>query len=185
MTGQNIGYIRVSSEGQNTARQLEGIKLDKEFTDTMTGSIRSRPQLEECLNYVRNGDTLHVHSIDRLARNLRDLQEIIDGLACKGVTVRFHNENLTFSGDDSPMQKLTLHLMGAFAEFERSMIKSRQREGIDAARDAGIALGRRPKLNDDELITRAKKMRADGMKKVEIAKALNLSRPSINKLLVG
>ena len=185
MTGQNIGYIRVSSEGQNTARQLEGIKLDKEFTDTMTGSIRSRPQLEECLNYVRNGDTLHVHSIDRLARNLRDLQEIIDGLACKGVTVRFHNENLTFSGDDSPMQKLTLHLMGAFAEFERSMIKSRQREGIDAAREAGIALGRRPKLNDDELITRAKKMRADGMKKVEIAKALNLSRPSINKLLVG
>lgn len=185
MTGQNIGYIRVSSEGQNTARQLEGIKLDKEFTDIMTGSVRSRPHLEECLNYVRNGDTLHVHSIDRLARNLRDLQEIIDGLACKGVTVRFHNENLTFSGDDSPMQKLTLHLMGAFAEFERSMIRSRQREGIDAARDAGIALGRRPKLNDDELITRAKKMRADGMKKVEIAKALNLSRPSINKLLVG
>lgn len=185
MIGQNIGYIRVSSEGQNTVRQLDGINLDREFIDTMTGSVRNRPELEECLNYLRTGDTLHVHSIDRLARNLRDLQEIVDGLVCKGITVKFHNENLTFSGDDSPMQKLTLHLMGAFAEFERSMIRSRQREGIDAARDAGIALGRRPKLNDDELIARAKKMQADGMKKVEISKVLNLSRPSINKLLAG
>ncbi len=133
MVGQQIGYIRVSSDGQNTARQLEGIKLDKDFIDTMTGSTKNRPQLEECLNYLRKGDTLHVHSIDRLARNLRDLQEIIEGLVVKGVGVQFHSEKLTFTGDDSPMATLTLQMMGAFAEFERTITRTRQREGIEAA----------------------------------------------------
>lgn len=181
MTGQNIGYIRVSSDGQNTARQLDGIKIDKEFIDTMTGSIRSRPQLEECLNYVRKGDTLHVHSIDRLARNLRDLQEIIDGLVCKDITVKFHAENLTFTGDDSPMSKLTLHLMGAFAEFERTITRTRQREGIDSAKKEGKHLGR-PKL-DKTLSTQAKQLKENGLSVVEISSKMSLSRPSVYKLL--
>ena len=181
MTGQNVGYIRVSSESQNTDRQLEGIELDKEFIDKMTGSTKNRPQLEECLNYVRQSDTLHVHSIDRLARNLRDLQEIIDGLICKGITVKFHSENLTFTGDDNPMSKLTLHLMGAFAEFERTMTRSRQREGIDAAKKAGKHLGR-PKL-DKKLSVTAKQLKAEGLNVVEIAKQMELSRPSVYKLL--
>jgi len=179
--GQQIGYLRVSSEGQNSARQLEGVKLDKEFTDTMTGSTKQRPQLEECLNYLRAGDTLHVHSIDRLARNLLDLQEIIDGLVCKSVSVKFHSENLTFTGDDSAMAKLTLHLMGAFAEFERTIIKSRQREGIDAAHKAGKHLGR-PQL-DKRLSAKAKELKEDGLNVVAISKKLKLSRPSIYKLL--
>lgn len=183
MTGQNIGYIRVSSEGQNTTRQLDGIELDKEFTDTMTGSLRTRPQLEECLNYLRTGDTLHVHSIDRLARNLRDLQEIIDGLVCKGINIKFHTENLIFTGDDSPMSKLTLHLMGAFAEFERTITRSRQREGIDAAKKQGKHLGR-PKL-DKTLGTKAKQLKSNGLKIAEISKQMNLSRPSIYKLLAS
>lgn len=181
MAGQNIGYIRVSSEGQNTTRQLDGIKLNKEFTDTMTGSIRTRPQLEECLNYLRTGDTLHVHSIDRLARNLRDLQEIIDGLVCKGVTVKFHTENLTFTGDDNPMSMLTLHLMGAFAEFERTITRTRQREGIDAAKKEGKHLGR-PKLNTG-LSKKAKQLKTEGLNVAEISKHMELSRPSVYKLL--
>jgi len=181
MTGQNIGYIRVSSEGQNTARQLDGIKLDIEYTDTMTGSIRNRPQLEECLSYIRKGDTLHVHSIDRLARNLRDLQEIIDGLVCKGVTVKFHSENLTFTGDDSPMNRLTLQMMGAFAEFERTITRTRQREGIDTAKKEGKHLGR-PKL-DKKLKGEAEKLKSSGLSVSEISKQMNLSRPSIYKLL--
>lgn len=181
MTGQNIGYIRVSSEGQNTARQLEGIKLDKEFIDTVTGSIRNRPQLEECLSYVCQGDTLHVHSIDRLARNLLDLQEIIEGLVVNGVSVKFYTENLTFTGDDSPMSKLTLHLMGAFAEFERTITRNRQREGIEAAKKAGKHLGR-PKL-DKTLSATAKRLKADGLSVVEISEQMKLSRPSIYKLL--
>jgi len=181
MNGQNIGYIRVSSETQNTARQLEGIELDKEFTDKMTGSIRNRPQLEECLNYVRKGDTLHVHSIDRLARNLRDLQEIIDGLVCKDVTVKFYAENLTFTGDDSPMSKLTLHLMGAFAEFERTITRTRQREGIEAAKKSGKHLGR-PKLNK-ALSATASQLKQEGYSVSQISQKMELSRPSIYKLL--
>ena len=181
MTGKQIGYIRVSSGDQNTARQFEGIALDKTYTDTMTGSVKERPQLEACLNYLREGDTLHVHSIDRLARNLRDLQEIVDGLVVNGVTVKFKTENLTFSGDDSPMQKMTLQIMGSFAEFERTMIKSRQREGINAAKAKGEHLGR-PKI-DKSLSTTAKQLKADGLNVVAIAKELKLSRPSVYKLL--
>lgn len=181
MTGQNIGYIRVSSEGQNTARQLEGIKLDKEFVDTMTGSNKNRPQLEECLNYLRKGDTLHVHSIDRLARNLRDLQEIIEGLVVKNVSVKFHSENLTFTGDDNPMATLTLQMMGAFAEFERTITRTRQFEGIEAAKKQGKHLGR-PKL-EKSLVGIAMEFKAEGFSVVEISKRMNLSRPSVYKLI--
>ena len=147
----------------------------------MTGSLKERPQLEACLNYLREGDTLHVHSIDRLARNLRDLQEIVEGLICNGITVVFNNERLTFSGDDSAIAKLTLQIMGSFAEFERSIIKSRQREGINAAKAKGEHLGR-PKLNK-ALSANAKQLKADGLNVVAIAKELKLSRPSIYKLL--
>ena len=181
MTGQNIGYIRVSSEGQNTSRQLDGIKLDKEFTDKMTGSVRERPQLEECLSYLRKGDTLHVHSIDRLARNLRDLQEIVDGLVVKEVSVIFHNENLNFSGNDDAIAKLTLQIMGSFAEFERNIAKGRQREGIDAAKKAGKHLGR-PKL-DKTLSEKTKQLKKEGLNVAEISRQMKLSRPSIYKLL--
>lgn len=181
MTGQNIGYIRVSSEGQNTSRQLEGVNLDREFVDEMTGSSRNRPNLEECLSYLRSGDTLHVHSIDRLARNLRDLQEIIEGLVVKNVSVKFHSENLVFTGDDSPMATLTLQMMGAFAEFERTITRTRQKEGISAAKKAGKHLGR-PKL-DKDLSEKARRLKSDGLSVVDISIKMGLSRPSIYKLL--
>lgn len=181
MNGQNIGYIRVSSEVQNTARQLDGVELDKEFADKMTGSIKNRPQLEECLNYLRSGDVLHVHSIDRLARNLRDLQEIIEGLVVKNVTVNFHSENLIFTGDDNPMAKLTLQMMGAFAEFERTITRTRQREGIEAAKKSGKHLGR-PKLNK-ALKATASQLKHEGYSVSQISQKMELSRPSIYKLL--
>lgn len=181
MNGQNIGYIRVSSEGQNTARQLEGIKLDKEFIDTMTGSVKNRPQLEACLSYLRKGDTLHVHSIDRLARNLRDLQEIVEGLIIKEVTIKFHSENLIFTGDENPMAILMLQMMGAFAEFERKMTKTRQKEGIIAAKKKGKHLGR-PKL-EKSLVEIATGLKTEGLSIIEISKRMKLSRPSVYKLL--
>lgn len=181
MTGQQVGYIRVSSEGQNTARQLDGIKLDKEFTDIMTGSTKKRPQLEECLSYLRKGDTLNVHSIDRLARNLIDLQEIVEGLVIKEVTVKFHHENLIFTGDDNPMATLTLQLMGAFAEFERRITRTRQKEGISAAKKAGKHLGR-PKL-EKSLVDVATGFKKEGYSVVDISKKMELSRPSVYKLL--
>ncbi len=126
MKGQRIGYIRVSSVQQNTDRQLADIPLDKVFEDKVSGKDTNRPQLKACLGHLREGDTLHVHSIDRLARNLLDLQKLISELVAKGVTVVFHKENMTFSNDTNPMRALMLQMLGAFAEFESAMIKERQ-----------------------------------------------------------
>jgi DNA invertase Pin-like site-specific DNA recombinase len=131
-----VGYIRVSSEGQNTDRQLDGKELDKEFIEVMSGkSANNREKLREAMDYVREGDTFAVHSIDRLARNLRDLQEIIHELLKKGVSVCFVKEKLFFTANADPMATLMLQMMGAFAEFERSMILSRQKEGIEIERN--------------------------------------------------
>ena len=134
---KRVGYIRVSSVEQNTDRQLEGQELDKVFTDRASGKDTKRPQLQAALDYLREGDELVVHSMDRLARNLDDLRRIVLDLTKKGVHVRFVKENLTFSGEDSPMSNLLLSLLGAVAEFERSMIRERQREGIALAKKKG------------------------------------------------
>jgi len=182
MKHQVVGYIRVSSQGQNTARQLVDIKLDRTFTDIMTGSIKSRPQLEECLKYVREGDTLVVDSIDRLARNLRDLQDILQSLLEKGVIVKFIKENLTFTASNDHMSTLMLQMMGAFAEFERNMIRSRQKEGIEQAVRAGKKMGRPPVLNGKHK-KQAKDLREQGMSIRKIAMTMGVCRASIYKLL--
>lgn len=182
MSHQVVGYIRVSSQGQNTARQLVGIELDKKFTDIITGSTKERTNLQECIDYVREGDTLVVDSIDRLARNLRHLQEILSELLEKKVTVCFVKENLTFSSQQDPMSLLMLQMMGAFAEFERNMIRSRQKEGIDAAKKAGKHLGRPPVLNEKHA-NKAKEFKSCGMSIRKIAMTMGVSRGSIYKLL--
>lgn len=153
MNGQRIAYIRVSTIDQNTDRQFadDGTsRFDRVFEDRASGGDRRRPQLQECLAYLRQGDTLHVHSIDRLARNLMDLQQIIDQLAGRGVTVVFAKENLTFGGQETPMHRLMLQMLGAFAEFERAMIRERQAEGIAEARRKGRHLGAPRCLSDDQ-----------------------------------
>ena len=99
MTGQKIGYIRVSSVDQNTIRQLDGISLDKVFTEKLSGKSIERPILLECITYIRSGDTLYVHSIDRLARNAKDLLNLVEQLLIKQVTIIFVKNNLTFSSD--------------------------------------------------------------------------------------
>jgi len=182
MSHQVVGYIRVSSHGQNTARQLADIKLDKEFVDMVTGSNQNREGLQECLAYVRAGDQLVVDSIDRLARNLQDLQEIVDGLIKKGVSVKFIKENLTFNANKDPMATLTLQIMGAFAEFERTMIRARQRDGIDAAKKAGKHLGR-PNKVDNKFIKVVKEKKESCQSIRSIAKDMNVSRATIYKAL--
>lgn len=144
----DIGYIRVSSMDQNTARQLDGVKLDQTFTDKVSGSTVDRPQLVQMLRSVRSGDTLHVHSIDRLARSLVDLLALVKELTDKGVAVKFHKENLLFAGEADPMQELMLSLLGSVAQFERSMIRERQREGIAKAKEAGKYKGRTKAVSD-------------------------------------
>ena len=180
--GHKIGYIRVSSVGQNTGRQLEGVELDKTFKEKISAKTRNRPVLTECLEYLREGDELHVHSIDRLARNLSDLQNIVTSLNSKGASVHFHKEALHFTGTDNPMNKLMLQMMGAFAEFERNLIHERQAEGIASAKKQGVKFGTTSKLTDEQ-IKEVKSMVADRYSKTEIAKKFNVSRQTIYNAL--
>lgn len=183
--GKIIGYIRVSSFEQNEVRQLEGIQLDKIFTDKASGKDTNRPALEEMLNYVRDGDLIIVHSMDRLARNLDDLRKIVFDLNNRQVKVQFVKEGLTFTGEDSPMATFQLSIMGAFAEFERRLIKERQMEGIELAKKRGAYKGRGRALSDlqvDELKTR---IAAQKETKTDIAKDMNISRETMYKYLRG
>jgi DNA invertase Pin-like site-specific DNA recombinase len=182
MKSQVVGYIRVSSQGQNTARQLQGIELDREFIDIVSGVKIERENLSSCIDYVRAGDTLVVDSIDRLARNLRGLQDILNTLIAKGVTVKFVKENLTFTANHDPMSTLMLQMMGAFAEFERNMIRTRQREGIDLAKKSGKHIGRPPTIND-EIRKKAKQMREEGLSIRRISIVMGFSRITIYKAL--
>lgn len=148
----NIGYIRVSTADQNTDRQLDGITLDKRFEDKLSGSTTDRPQLLAMIEWVREGDVVHVHSIDRLARSMSDLLKIVADLNAKRVAVRFHKEDMTFTGEDSPMQKLMLNMMGSFAQFEREVMKERQREGIAKAKEKGVYKGRTKTIDDSAIL---------------------------------
>jgi hypothetical protein len=138
MAGQRIGYVRVSTLHQNEKRQLEGQVLHRVFTDNASGTDTARPELTELLQFARDGDAVVVHSMDRLARNLDDLRALVQGLTRKGVRVEFLKESLVFTGEDSPMANLMLSVMGAFAEFERSLIRERQKEGIALASSARL-----------------------------------------------
>lgn len=178
--GQRVGYIRVSSADQNTARQLDGVELDKVFEDKASAKDANRPKLQECLGFVREGDTLFVHSMDRLARSLVDLQQIVDNLMAKGVKVEFLKERLTFaSGETSPMARLQLQLMGAVAEFERSLIRERQREGIAIARAAGKFSKERTKKLSAADIAAIREQAGSGVPKAEIARAYGISRETL------
>jgi DNA invertase Pin-like site-specific DNA recombinase len=139
--GQRVAYKRVSTADQVTDRQLDGMVFHQVFEDHASGKDTARPKLAEALAYVRQGDTLIVHSMDRLARNLDDLRRIVRDLTSKGVRVEFVKEAMVFTGDDAPMATLLLSVMGAFAEFERALIRERQREGIALAKNRGSTRG--------------------------------------------
>ena len=182
MKGQKVGYIRVSSVDQNPERQLEGLTMDRTFIDKFTGKVLDRPQFNEMMKYVREGDHVYVHSMDRLARNLVDLRKTIQELTDKKVTVQFIKENLIFNGEDSPMAVLLLSMMGAFAEFELSLIKERQREGIKLAKERGVYFGRKKILNEEQ-INELCQLAAQGLKKIKIAEKYNISRGAVYKYL--
>lgn len=176
--GQRIGYQRVSTVDQNTDRQLDGVELDKVFTDKASGKSTNRPELARALEYVREGDTLVVHSMDRLARNLEDLRRVVRELTGQGTRVEFVKESLTFTGEDSPMNTLLLSMLGAVAEFERSMILERQREGIALAKAAGRYKGRKAALTEDQ--TNELRARLAGGESVSgLAREYRISRQSV------
>lgn len=176
--GKRIGYVRVSTLDQNESRQLEGVQLDKRFVDKASGKDTKRPQLQATLDYLRDGDVLVVHSMDRLARNLDDLRKIVLGLTGRGVVVEFVKEHLSFTSEDNAMSKLILSVMGAFAEFERSLIRERQREGIALAKKAGVYKGRKPSLTPEKVIELRRRVQA-GEKKAVLAREFEISRETL------
>jgi DNA invertase Pin-like site-specific DNA recombinase len=182
LDGQRIGYIRVSGFDQNPERQLEHVELSRVFTDRASGKDTHRPQLESLLTFARQGDTVVVHSMDRLARNLDDLRRIVQSLTKRGVRIEFVKEHLAFTGDDSPMANLMLSVMGAFAEFERALIRERQREGIALARQRGAYRGRRRALSDGQVAEVRRRIEA-GESKAKVAREFGVSRETVYQYL--
>lgn len=175
-----IGYVRVSTVEQNTARQLVGITLDRVFEEKVSAkNIGNRPVLREMLGFIRDGDDLYVHSMDRLARNLKDLLTLVTTITDKGVTLHFVKENLTFEAKAkaTPFNKLLLDLLGSVAEFERELILERQREGIAQAKARGAYKGRKP--ISPEKIEKAKELLAQGMTRTEAAKTVGMGRTTL------
>jgi DNA invertase Pin-like site-specific DNA recombinase len=175
-----IGYRRVSTIDQNLDRQDLG-QVDKTFEEKLSGkSAADRPALQEMIQYVRDGDSIVVYSIDRLARDLHDLQDVIQTLNDKGVAITFLSERLTFSSDaEDAFAKLQLQMMGAFAEFERNIIRKRQAEGIAKAKAKGIYKGGR------KVIDRGKvhQLKGEGLSTYKIAEAMGISRMSVHRIL--
>ncbi len=182
ISGQRVGYIRVSSLHQNTTRQLDGIELDRLFTDRLSGKDLHRPQLDAMIGFVRDGDTVLVHSMDRLARSLDDLRSTVRTLTGKGVRVEFVKEQLTFTGEETAMATLLLSVMGAFAEFERALLLDRQREGIALAKQRGAYRGRKPSLNSEQ-IARLTERAAGGDAKTALAREFGISRETVYQYL--
>ncbi|CAK9254216.1 unnamed protein product [Sphagnum jensenii] len=178
MSGKIIGYVRVSTFDQNPERQLEGVPVDRLFTDQASGKDLKRPAFEELMAYVREGDQVIIHSMDRLARNLDHLRQVVNRLTTQGISVRFLKENLTFTGQDSPMANLMLSVMGAMAEFERSLIRERQREGVQIAKAKGLYTGRKKSLSQEQLSELQKRI-AEGEKKASLARHFNISRETL------
>lgn len=182
MTGQRIGYIRVSSVTQNTDRQLDGIVTDIIFEDKVSGKDTNRPKLTAMILHARKGDTVLVHSMDRLARNLDDLRGIVKELTAKGVVVQFTKEGLTFTGEDSPMNNLLLSMLGAVAEFERSLIRERQKEGVQIAKAAGAYKGRKQEMTPERIAEIKSRIEA-GEPKAKVAKSVGISRDTLYRYI--
>ena len=173
-----IGYRRVSSAGQNLDRQ--DFVCDKMFEEKVSGAKRDRAALAEMIEFAREGDEVVVWTIDRLARDLRDLQDIIQRLNDKGVSVSFLKEKLVFSGGaEDAFARLQLQMMGAFAEFERNIIRQRQAEGIARAKSRGVYKGRKKTIDEN----RIRAMKADGHSVTEIAADFGISRMSVYRSL--
>jgi len=180
--GQRIGYARVSTLDQNAGRQLEGVQLDRLFTDHASGKDTDRPQLKALLTYAREGDTIVVHSMDRLARNVDDLRRVVQEQTRRGVRVQFIKENLLFTGEDSPMANLMLTVLGAVGQFERELIRERQREGIALAKQRGVYRGRKRALSP-ERIAELRARVAGGEKKARLAREFGISRETLYQYL--
>ena len=176
--GQIVAYRRVSSEGQNLDRQ-EFPDAAKVFEETESGAKRERPQLNLMLDYIRDGDTVQVWELSRLARSLRDLEEIVEKITAKGASVHFLSEGLRFGkGADDIFSTFQMQVLGAFAQMERSLTKKRQREGIQKAKAKGVYKGRQATIDAEKV----KALIQKGLSASEVAKTLGVNRSSVYRL---
>ena len=175
-----VAYKRVSTVEQKTERQLVGLSFDRVFEDKVSGKDIKRPELSAMLDYIREGDELYIHSLDRLGRNTTDLINLMNILRDKGVTVIFNKQGLTFKPDASnPMNELMFTMLAAFSQFERELMLERQREGIAKAKAEGKYKGR-PATVDKEAIIKA---RADGKSFRAIAKECKVALSTVQRVL--
>ncbi|MBA3469556.1 MAG: recombinase family protein [Herpetosiphonaceae bacterium] len=182
MAGHQVGYMRISSLDQSLEHQLDGVPLDHLFTDHASGKDATRPELARLLAFVRSGDTVVVQSMDRLARTLNDLRQIVQGLINRGIQIQFLKEGITFTGEDSPTATLILSAMGTFAEFERALIRERQREGIALAKQRGVYTGGKKVLSPGT-IAHLKARAAAGESKTQLARDSGISRETLYRYL--
>lgn len=186
MPGQVIGYVRVSTVDQNPERQLNAIRVavgaepERWFSDHASGGSTARPALTAMLAHVRDQDVIVVASMDRLARSVVDLDQLVTQLTGRGVSIRFVKEGLTFqaAGVADPLAVFQLQVMGAFAQLERALIRDRQREGIEAAKARGVYRGRARRVTADQ-VESARKDVAAGVPKSVVARRLNVSRQTL------
>lgn len=180
----NVAYVRVSTAEQNETRQVEALEkqsIEKWFIEKVSGKDTNRPQLQAMLDYVREGDTVYVHDFSRLARSTKDLLTLVEKLKVKGVYIVSNKENIDSS---TPTGKLMLTMIGAIAEFERQNMLERQREGIAIAKREGKFKGGQVKKIDDKMWNQcySQYMQRE-LTKAAFAKTLNISRPTLDKLL--
>jgi len=191
---QNVAYKRVSSKDQNLDRQLVDMTFDREFIEKVSGRTTERPELVSMLEYVREGDIISVHSLDRLARSLSDLLTLVKSITSKGVRIKFIKENLEFGGDDDLHSTLMISILGAFAQFEVDLNKNRQSEGIlQAQRRDRELLRENPNVSKFKLTYRGRKpfeakviariheLAAEGVRSGLIAQELQISRSAVRK----
>ncbi|MBW3165520.1 recombinase family protein [Ferrimonas balearica] len=179
----DLAYLRVSTTDQNTDRQLADCSIEwtKTFVDRCSGGTTERPALEELKSYAREGDTIHVHSIDRLARNLADLKGLVEQWNKQGVSVQFHKEGLAFrAGANDHMADLMLNMLGAVAQFELAMIQERRQEGIERAKAAGKFKGRPANKDNHQKIHQ---LRSEGLSLRLIAKEVGVSLSTVQRAL--
>lgn len=179
-----VAYIRVSTQEQNEQRQVEGLAkydIEKTFIEKVSGKDTNREQLQAMIDYVREGDTIYVHDFSRLARSTKDLLELVDTLTTKGVNLVSNKEQIDTS---TPQGKLMLTMIGAIYEFERTNMLERQREGIEIAKREGIYKGRKAIQIDDKIfIEQYNRYMNREITKTELAKVLNVSRPTLDKMI--
>ncbi|PWI34709.1 hypothetical protein DI392_06105 [Vibrio albus] len=188
-TGQHIGYIRVSTVDQKTDRQLAGVELDKRYEEKVSASTIKRPQLEAAKDFCREGDTLHIHSLDRVCRSgAGDAVSLVEEMNAKGVTIVFHKEGMTFSNHYGAMnaaQKGVLSILASVAEMERGLIRERQLEGIAVAKAKGKHMGRPKgsKVSKADVVAALEAGKQEELTKAQVAKKLGIGRATLYRIL--